>query len=222
MASPAEGVRRMVSMAAGFRATGRAATAPIWALALAALVALGGCGAGALFPMEAPARAVGDTEVWKSRTGTTTHTLVAIDATSMRYEVAESGCTYTLPRDGLLPWTAWTNCRPRADGTQTVTLTEGQIWPLEIGRTWHYRRAGSDVSGDEWDEEGRCEVTKQTRVQNSWGFFRVFYTVCTSGAERRALYVSPDLGRSVRTWHSRLDGSDRPRKLELVRFTPAK
>ena len=100
-------------------------------------------------------------EVWKSRLGTTTHTLVAMDATSMRYKVAESDCTYTLPRDGLLPWTVWTNCRPLPDGSQTVTLTAGQIWPLEIGRTWRYRRAGSDSSGDRWDEEVHCEVTKQ-------------------------------------------------------------
>ena len=199
-----------------------AVSAPTWALALAVLLLLGGCGAGALFPMDEPTRAVGDTEVWHSRTGTTTHTLVAMDAASMRYEVAKSGCTYTLPRDGLLPWTAWTNCSPLPDGTQTVTPTAGHMWPLEIGRTWRYRRAGSDSSGDRWDEEVRCRVTKQDRVQNSAGFFRVFYTVCMSDTERRVLYVSPDLGRSVRTWYSRLDGSATPVKRELLRFTPGK
>lgn len=197
-------------------------SAPIWAFALVALLALGGCGAGPLFPMEEPSRAVGDTEVWHSRTGTTTHTLVAMDAASLRYEVAETGCTYTMPRDGLSPWTEWTNCRRIPDGSQTVTLTAGNIWPLEIGRTWRYRRAGSHASGDEWDEEVSCRVTKQDRVQNSAGFFRVFHTVCLSDTERRTLYVSPDLGRSIRTWRARLDGSDRPQKVELIRFTPGK
>ena len=211
----------MTSVATGLSLP-RSASAAACVLALAALLSLGGCGAGALFPMDAPARAVGDTEVWKSRLGTTTHTLVAMDATSMRYEVAESDCTYTLPRDGLLPWTVWTNCRPLPDGSQTVTLAAGQIWPLEIGRTWRYRRAGSDASGDRWDEEVHCEVTKQDRVQNAAGFFRVFYTVCTSGTERRVHYVSPDLGRSIRTWYSRLDGSASPAKRELVGFTPGK
>ena len=223
MAALAEGVRRMTTVATGLRVSrSAAASAPIWALALVALLVLGGCGAGPLFPMDESTRAVGDTEVWHSRAGTTTHTLVAMDAASMRYEVAENDCAYTLPRDGLLPWTAWTNCRSLPDGTQTVTLTAGQMWPLEIGRTWRYRRAGSDSSGDRWDEEVRCKVTKQDRVQNSAGFFRVFYTVCLSDSERRVLYVSPDLGRSVRTWYSRLEGSAVPVKQELVQFTPGK
>ena len=53
---------------------------------LVAVLALGGCGTGPLSPMDQPARAIGDTEVWHTRTGTTTHTLVELDATSMRYE----------------------------------------------------------------------------------------------------------------------------------------
>ncbi|MDE0202194.1 MAG: hypothetical protein OXK73_07150 [Rhodospirillaceae bacterium] len=199
-------------------------TRPVAALtcviAFGALLALGGCGAGPLWPMDEPTRAVGDTEVWHTRTGTTTHTLVALDATSMHYEVAESGCTYTMPRDGLSPWTSWANCWRLPDGTQTVTLTAGQIWPLEIGRTWRYRRAGSDASGEQWDEEVRCRVTKQDRIEKRIGFYRVFYTVCMSEKERHVLYVSPDLGRSIRTWYSRLDRLVPPIKRELVHFTP--
>ena len=110
-----------------------------------------------------------------------------------------------MPRDGLLPWTAWMNCRPLSDGSQNVTLTAGQMWPLEIGRMWRYRKVGSDASGNQWDEEVHCEVTKQDRVQKSTGFFRVFYTVCRSETERLVLYVSPDLGRSIRIWYTRLD-----------------
>ena len=196
--------------------------APIWALAVVALLALGGCATGPLSPMDAPTQAVGDAEVWTSRSGTTTHTLVAMDATSLRYEVAESDCTYTMPRDGFSPWTAWTDCRRLADGTQSVTLTAGQIWPLEIGRTWRYRRAGSDERGNQWDEEVRCEVTRQDRLEKRIGFFRVFHTVCTSETERRILYVSPDLGRSIRTWLVPLDRSEAPEKHELIGFTPAK
>ena len=213
----------MTSAATGLRVPrGAAVTATACIFAVAAVIALGACGTGPLSPLDEPTRAVGDTEVWKSRSGTTTHTLVAIDAASMRYEVAETGCAYTLPRDGLSQWTAWTNCRPLSDGTQTVSLTAGQIWPLEIGRTWRYRRAGADVSGNRWDEEVHCEVTKQDRIQKSVGFFRVFYTVCMSETERRVLYVSPDLGRSIRTWYTRLDGSATPQKRELVSFTPGK
>ena len=194
----------------------------MWALAVVALLALGGCATGPLSPMDEPTRAVGDTEVWKSRSGTTTHTLVAMDATSLRYEVAESDCTYTMPRDGLSPWTAWANCRRLPDGTQSVTLVAGQIWPLEIGRTWRYRRAGSDDRGNEWDEEVHCRITKQDRLEKRIGYFRVFHTVCTSETERRVLYVSPDLGRSIRTWYIPLDQSETPEKHELVSFTPAK
>ena len=220
MAPLAGGVQRMTRVATGLRVPKRATAAPTCVLALAALLALGGCGAGLLFPMDEPTRAVGDTEVWHTRTGTTTHTLVAMDATSMRYEVAENDCTYTMPRDGLSPWTEWANCRGLRDGTQTVTLTAGQIWPLEIGRTWRYRRAGSDSSGDRWDEEVRCTVTKQDRVRQRVGFFRVFYTVCLSETERRVLYVSPDLGRSIRIWLSPRDRSTVPVKQELIHFTP--
>ena len=201
---------------------GAVASAPIGAFALAALLALGGCGAGPLSPMDEPTRAVGDTEVWHSRAGTTTHTLVAIEGNSLHYEVAENGCTYTKPRDGVLPWTEWENCRRLADGSQTVTLTAGRIWPLEIGRTWRYRRAGSDARGDQWDEEVLCKVIKQERLQKSTGFFRVFYTVCLSKTERRVLYVSPDLGRSIRVWYSPIDRSTTPQKQELIHFTPGK
>lgn len=199
-----------------------ASKAPMPVLAALALLVLGACATGPLSPMDEPTRAVGDTEVWMSRSGTTTHTLVAMDAASMRYEVGETGCTYTMPRDGLSPWTAWTNCRRLADGTQSVTLTAGQMWPLEIGRTWRYRRAGSDDRGNQWDEEVRCKVTKQDRLEKRIGYFRVFHTVCTSETERRVLYVSPDLGRSIRTWYIRLDRSETPEKHELVSFTPAK
>ena len=213
----------MTRAAKGLRLPGSTVSpAAIWALALVALLALGGCATGPLSPMDEPTRAVGDTEVWKSRLGTTTHTLVAMDATSMHYEVAETDCTYEMPRDGLSPWTAWTNCRRLPDGTQTVTLTAGQIWPLEIGRTWRFRRTGSDESGNRWDEEVSCEVTKQDRVEKRIGFFRVFYTVCTSDTEKRVLYFSPDLGRSIRTWYTDLSSGASPQKQELVGFTPAK
>ena len=213
----------MTSMMTGQRIPRSAtAAATTCILALAALLALGGCGAGPLWPMDEPTRAVGDTEVWHTRTGTTTHTLVALDATSMHYEVAESGCTYTMPRDGVSPWTAWQNCRRIPDGTQTVTLTSGQVWPLEIGRTWRYRRVGLDTSENQWDEEVLCKVTKQDRVQKATGFYRVFYTVCRSKTEQRVLYISPDLGRSIRIWYTRLDRSAPPEKRDLVHFTPGK
>lgn len=211
----------MTSMVTGLRMPRCAAsTATTCVLALAALLVLGGCGTGPLSPMDEATRAVGDVEVWKGRTGTTTHTLVAIDADSIRYEVAESGCTYTMPRDGISPWTAWENCRRIPDGAQTVTLTDGQVWPLKIGRTWRYRRVGSDSSGDRWDEEVQCKVTKQKRVERSVGFFRTFYTVCESETERRVLYISPDLRRSIRVWYTRLDRSASPEKRDLVHFTP--
>ena len=213
---------RRITRAAWRRRTSArsAARSPACVLALAVLLALGACGTGPLPPMDEPTRAVGDVEVWHSRTGTTTHTLVAIDADSLHYEVAESGCAYTMPRDGVSPWTAWTDCRRIPDGTQTVTPIAGDIWPLEIGRTWRFRRAGSDASGNRWDEEVRCRVTKQDRLQKSTGFYRVFYTVCLSETERRVFYVSPDLGRSIRSWYTPLDGSEPPEKRDLVRFTP--
>ena len=213
----------MTNVTTALRSTrSAAAKAPMRALTLVALLAFAGCGTGPLSPMDEPTRAVGDEEVWKSRTGTTTHTLVAMDADSIRYEVAESGCNYTRPRDGVSPWTAWENCRRIPDGTQTVALTSGQVWPLEIGRTWRYRRVGSDSSGNSWDEEVQCEVTKQKRVERSVGFFRTFYTICTSETERRVLYISPDLGRSIRVWYTRLDRSASPEKRDLVHFSPGK
>ena len=209
-------------MAARRRAPGSAAAAaPACGLALAALLALGGCGAGPLLPVDSPRRAVGDTEVWRSpTTGVTTHTLVALGDGTMRYEVAENACVYTMPRDGLLPWTAWENCRPYTDGTQTVTLTAGHTWPIEIGRTWRYRRVGSDARGRRWDEEVRCTVEEESRVLSGAGDLRTFHVVCLSETERRVLHVSPDLGRVVRIWHSRHDGSMVPFRRDLEPFTP--
>lgn len=185
---------------------------------LAALLILGGC-ATVLEPMTKPQKAVGDTEVWRSRTGVLTHTLVAMDNTTMSYEIAENGCSYTRPKGGLLPWTRWSNCRGMPDGTQTVIVIEGRIWPLEIGRTWRYRKAGSDRNGNEWSETASCKVYNQRRLRIASGDHYVFRTICRTKTERDVIYVAPAIGRNVLTWHSRLDRSQLPIRRELARFT---
>ena len=188
-------------------------------LVLAALVTLGGC-ATVLEPMAEPKRAVGDTEVWRSRTGTLTHTLVAMDSATMSYEIAENSCTYTRPTGGLLPWTQWSNCRGMPDGSQTVTVTEGRIWPLEIGRSWRYRKVGSDKSGNEWNETALCKVLSQRRSHVGAGSYHAYRTICRSKTERIEIYVAPAIGRNVLTWHSLLDRSQPPKRRKLLRFTP--
>ena len=190
----------------------------ICVLGLAALVTLGGC-APVLDPMAEPRRAVGDTEVWRTRTGTLTHTLVAMDGATMSYEIAENGCAYTGPKGGLLPWTQWSNCSGMPDGSQTVTVIEGQIWPLEIGRTWRYRRTGSDEGGNEWNETALCKVLSQRRSNVGAGTYHTYRTICRSKTERIELYVAPAIGRSVLTWHSLRDRSQPPIRQELMRFT---
>ena len=188
-------------------------------LGLAALVTLGGCAAG-LEPVAEVRKAVGDTEVWRTRTGTLTHTLVAKDGATESYEIAENGCAYTRPKGGLLPWTQWSDCRGMPDGSQTVTVTQGQIWPLDIGQTWRYRRAGSDESGNEWNETALCKVLSQRRSNVGAGSYHTFRTICRSKTERIEIYVAPAIGRNVLTWHSRLDRSQPPVKQELAEFTP--
>lgn len=188
-------------------------------LGLAALVTLGGC-APVLDPMAEPRRTIGDTEVWRTRTGTLTHTLVAMDGATTSHEVAENSCTYSRPKGGLLPWTQWSNCRGMLDGSQTVTMIEGQIWPLDIGRTWRYRRAGSDEGGNEWDETALCKVLSQRRSNVGAGTYHTYRTICRSKTERIELYVAPTIGRNVLTWHSLRDRSQPPTKQELMRFTP--
>ena len=188
-------------------------------LGLATLLTLGGC-ATVLEPLAESKKAVGDTEVWHSRTGTLTHTLVATDGATESYEIAENGCTYTRPKGGLLPWTQWSNCRGMPDGSQTVTVIEGQIWPLDIGQTWRYRRAGSDESDNEWDETALCKVLSQRRSNVAIGSYHTYRTICRTRTERIEIYVAPAIGRNVLTWNSLRDRSRPPIKHELVRFTP--
>ena len=187
-------------------------------LGLAAFVTLGGC-TPVLEPMAEPRRTIGDTEVWRSRTGTLTHTLVAMDGATTSHEIAENGCTYTRPKGGLLPWTQWSNCRGRPDGSQTVTVIEGQVWPLDIGQTWRYRRAGSDKSGNEWSETASCKVLSQRRSNVGAGTYHTYRTICRSKTERIEIYVAPAIGRNVLTWRSLRDRSQPPTKQELMRFT---
>ena len=194
---------------------------PISVLGLATLLVVGAC-ATVLEPMPEPARALGDTEVWQSRKGTATHTLVAMSDDTVSYEIAESGCTFTVPRGELLPWIEWSNCRRRPDGSQTVTLTKGRVWPLGVGQTWRYRKEGADRNGNRWNEALLCKVVDQWRVWGPAGDLETFRTVCKNESERAVFYVSPDLGRSVRVWHSRLDRSELPTKRDLVSFTPGR
>ena len=188
-------------------------------LGLASLLTLGGC-ATVLEPMAEPRKAVGDTEVWRGRTGPLTHTLVALDGATESYEIAENDCAYTRPKGGLLPWTQWSNCRGKPDGSQTVTVTQGKLWPLEVGRSWRYSRAGSDKSGNEWNETAICRVVSQRRTSVAAGSYHSYRTICRSKTERIEIHVAPDIGRNVLTWHSLLDRSQLPIKQELMRYTP--
>ena len=173
---------------------------------LAMVLALGGSWVAAeeigpvsapLEPMAEPVRHIGDSKTWRNKKGEeTTSTVVAMDETTLTVEDSD-GCTYTkLIQGGFSPSVKWSNCGG-SDGTQTVSLAKGDVWPLTTRKKWRYKYKGKNEKGERWKGKWSCQVKEEVRVSVPAGEFDTYHVVCKHGNWRRDYYVSPEFKSSV-------------------------
>ena len=171
-----------------------------------------------LEPMAEPAMHVGDKETWRNKKGEEwTRTVVGLDETTVTFE-GRDGCTFTRPHEVFAQWLKWTNC-PR-DGSGTTSLTKGDIWPLETGRKWWYKYAGSNKKGQKWKGKMSCKVKEEIRISVPAGAFDTFHVVCKTKRITREYYISPETGTNVMYKRTHKYGKQPARAQELVSYSP--
>ena len=170
-----------------------------------------------LEPMAKPAMRVGDQETWRNKKGEEwTRTVVGMDDTTVTFEESD-GCTFTRQHEVFAESEKWTNCG--SDGNGTLSLTKGEVWPLETGRKWRYKFSGKTAKGKRWRYKKECKVKEEIRVQVPAGEFDTFHVVCNTGSNaKKHYYVSPEAGANV--MYKRIDkyGKQVPRSHKLVAF----
>jgi hypothetical protein len=150
----------------------------------------------ALAPMEHTEFAVGTTWTWRKADGSVgVDTKIAADEASATYE-DDKGCSWILPREPFAPAAQWNNCGRHASGTQTATL-DGEIWPLEVGKSWSYPLTGSNSKGDNWEGVRKCNVAGEAQVTVPAGTFDTFHVICSDEWNENQFYMSPDLKTNV-------------------------
>lgn len=102
------------------------------------------------------------------------------------------GCVWSSLREGFAPTLAWSNCVYSEGGVQSV-VRQGQVWPLEVGRTWTYKFSGGDLHGNDWSGTRECEVQNTVRIGTVLGEHDTYKVVCTDLWNTRTWYVSPTL-----------------------------
>lgn len=115
----------------------------------------------------------------------------------------DDGCSY-VNKDWFGPSVTFENCGGET-GSQEYTK-EGDIWPLEVGKTETYAVKGSN--GDStWQTTRKCEVKDTVMVVLGDKQLPTYEVVCTDKWNTRAWYVSPDLGQAIKYKRYKKDGA---------------
>ena len=156
-----------------------------------------------LAPMPQPQLQVGYAEVILFNGKEMTSTLVAEDATSRSWSRSD-GCSATTPKTGFGPAFSWANCNG-STGTGNAKL-EGDIWPLEVGKSWTYTYSGANARGATWSGTRSCTVKTTVRIPTPAGDEDAFKIACRDHDSAHTYYVSPARKATVRYEQSRRDG----------------
>ena len=171
-----------------------------------------------LGPMAKPVMQVGDQETWRNKKGEEwTRTVAGMDETTATFEESD-GCTFTRPHEVFAQWLEWANCR--SEGSGTVKLTKGDVWPLEAGKKWRYKYAGSNKKGRKWKGKESCQVKEEVRVKVPAGEFDTFHVVCKTKRIRRDYYISPELEANVMYKRTHKYGQQPARTHKIVSRSP--
>lgn len=126
----------------------------------------------------------GEPQTWK---------VTAVDGKATLYEGSD-GCKWS--RVGIFSQSlSWENCNG-GSGTQKVEA-EGDLWPMEVGKTATYRFSGTNSKGNSWSGVQRCKVEGTVSVTTSTGDHDAYKVVCRDEWRTRTSYVSPAAGHRV-------------------------
>ena len=174
-----------------------------------------------LKPMAKPAFKAGDTKVWLREGREVMEMVMDADAKTVSYATA-IGCRFTRSHEEFSPNLTWEACSNK-NGGQKVTLIDGKIWPLEIGRKFVYDVTGGNDGGRNWKVRMDCTVHEQARVEVPAGEFDTFHIICETKYTHRGFYLAPKLGTVVKLYRKILRHPNRPPLIwEMVSFTPGK
>jgi hypothetical protein len=167
--------------------------------ACALALALAGCAGGPettpvtaeLPPAELGVYPAGTTWQGINQSGeTVTTTLVATDGKVLQFEES-NGCKWSEDAGVFAPSLSWSNCD--GGGSQTISSTEGDIWPLKVGNTQSWTLSGKDDSGDSWSTTRTCVVESTERVKVPAGSFDSYRVECSDTWATMTFFYSPEL-----------------------------
>ena len=173
-----------------------------------------------LAPMARPEINVGDKR-YSLKDGETevVTTAVAVNDDGVKFS-SSLGCEWTEIGWGFAPSTQWSNCSPWKDGTQKITATRGDLWPLKVGNEVSYDLTGTDTGGDSWKTTRNCKVEKQARITTVSGEYDTFKVVCRDEWTNRTWYMSPDAKTDVEFVRTR-KRQNQTNKWEFMKFEAA-
>lgn len=84
-----------------------------------------------------------------------------------------------------------------AEGAQTVTPREGQLWPLQVGRTKSWDFQGRNVAGATWSGTRTCSVVAAETVRLEDREIDAFKVECDDPLRLSRSWFAPELGHIV-------------------------
>lgn len=151
---------------------------------------------------EMPGYAVGDRFTWRQTEQEWAAEIVGIDDETIDWR-SSTGATWTTAVNFALPASRWAGSSQHGDGSQAASDIEGDLFPLQVGRTQTMRVKGSSTRfPDGWDETRSCEVAGQERVTVPAGSYDTYKVVCRTEWRTYTWYYSPELGTPV-IYHNR-------------------
>lgn len=120
---------------------------------------------------------------------------VAASAETASYTRTD-GCRWTRPVKGFAPALQWENCP--STGTAKVSFVHGDVWPLEVGKTftWAYR-GNSSLIGRAWKTSRNCQVMPSVRIRTVSGVSDVHKVECKERWGTRTWWLSHEVGTAV-------------------------
>ncbi|MCY4397436.1 MAG: hypothetical protein OXC10_20115 [Rhodospirillaceae bacterium] len=172
-----------------------------------------------LKPMAKPAFKAGATKVWRSAGQEMMEMVMEAGAQTISYARTD-GCRFTRSHEEFAVFLTWEACGG-VTGQQKVTLIDGKIWPLKIGRKFVYEIDGGNDRGRNWQLKMNCTVEEQARIEVPAGAFDTFHIVCDTDFRRRGYYMAPKLGTVVKLYRKNFRQSNRPDQTrEMVSYAP--
>jgi len=109
------------------------------------------------------------------------------------------GCSGSYPEPFSFA-VSWESCGDGewSTGGRAFESREGEIWPLEVGKTVRWTAAATNSEGSRSHNERICRVDGTERVEVPAGIFDAFRVICDDKKDRTTDHYAPALKQKVR------------------------